>query len=96
MLKFIVIGLGLFLVYKLFMGDKRKREMQQEKATKQKMASGELIKDPVCGTYVNKDGDIRVREGEKVHVFCSYECRDKYLKQIGATDVIPEKSEEDA
>ncbi|KAB1443824.1 transcriptional regulator [Pseudodesulfovibrio senegalensis] len=96
MLKFIIIGLGLFFVYKLFMGDKRKREMQQEKTTKQKMASGELIKDPVCGTYVNKDGDIRVREGEKVHVFCSYECRDKYLKQIGATDVIPEKDEKDA
>lgn len=95
MLKFIVIGVGLFLVYKLFMGDKRKREMQQEKVTKSKVASGELIKDPVCGTYVSKKGDIRVKDGDKVHVFCSYECRDKYLKQIGATEILQEKSEEE-
>jgi YHS domain-containing protein len=51
-----------------------------------------MVKDPSCGTYVDKDGDIRVREGDKVHVFCSYECRDKYLKRIGAS--IPKKDEE--
>ncbi|WP_147821447.1 transcriptional regulator [Salidesulfovibrio onnuriiensis] len=91
MLKFIVIGAALFIVYKLFMGDKRKREMEQEKHTEQKVASGELIRDPVCGTYVQKDGDIRVREGETVHVFCSYDCRDKFLKQLEAEDVTPKE-----
>lgn len=84
MLKFLVIAAALFLVYKLFMGDKQKKDKQKDKAFKQKVASGEMVKDPSCGTYVDKDGDIRVREGEKVHVFCSYECRDKYLKRIGA------------
>jgi len=92
MLKFLVIGVALFLVYKLFMGDKRKKEMQNDKSFKQKVASGEMVKDPSCGTYVDKDGGIRVREGEKVHVFCSYECRDKYLKRIGAS--VPPKDEE--
>jgi len=43
-----------------------------------------MIKDPVCGTYVRKDGDIRVRQGEAVHVFCSYECRDKFIKSLEA------------
>ncbi|EGB13675.1 TRASH domain-containing protein [Pseudodesulfovibrio mercurii] len=85
MLKFLVIAAALFLVYKLFMGDKQKKDMKKDKAFKQKVASGEMVKDPSCGTYVDKDGDIRVREGDKVHVFCSYECRDKYLKRIGAT-----------
>jgi len=93
MLKFIIIGVGLYLVYKLFMGDKRKREMQHKKDIKQKVASGELIKDPVCGTYVDKSGDIRVRNGDKIHVFCSYECRDKYLKQIDATEAEFEKED---
>lgn len=92
MLKFLVIAAALFLVYKLFMGDKRKKNMNSEKVIKQKVASGEMVKDPSCGTYVDKDGDIRVREGDKVHVFCSYQCRDKYLKQIGAS--IPKKEEE--
>ncbi|WFS60911.1 transcriptional regulator [Pseudodesulfovibrio thermohalotolerans] len=85
MLKFLVIAAALFLVYKLFMGDKQKRDKQKDKSIKQKVASGEMVKDPSCGTYVEKDGDIRVREGDKVHVFCSYECRDKYLKRIGAS-----------
>lgn len=87
MLKFIVIGVALFLVYKLFMGDKKKKEMSMAKETKQKVAAGEMVKDPICGTYVEHDGIIRVKEGEKIHVFCSYECRDKFLKQIEATTV---------
>ena len=87
LLKFIIIGVAIFIVYKLFMGDKKKKSMQSEKVVKQKVAAGEMVKDPVCGTYVERDGSIRVREGEKVHVFCSYECRDKYLKQIGATTI---------
>jgi len=87
MLKFIVIGVALFLMYKLFMGDKKKRQMSKTQETKQKVAAGEMVKDPICGTYVEKDGSIRVKEGEKVHVFCSYECRDIFLKQIEATTV---------
>jgi len=87
MLKFIVIGVALFLVYKLFMGDKKKKEMNNAEATKKKAASGEMIKDPICGTYVDRDSNIRVKQGEKVHVFCSYECRDKYIKQLEATTV---------
>lgn len=87
MLKFIVIGVALFLVYKLFIGDKKKREMDKDQTVKAKVASGDMVKDPICGTYVEKDGSIRVREGDKVHVFCSYECRDKFLKQIEAVTV---------
>jgi YHS domain-containing protein len=68
--------------------------MDHKETIKQKVASGEMIKDPVCGTYVEKDGDIRVREGETIHVFCSYECRDKYLKQIDAITI--ETTKDDA
>lgn len=82
MLKFIVIGLALFLLYKLFMGDKKQKSVKKEKEVKNMAASGEMVKDPICGTFVPKDGDIRVRQGEDVHVFCSYDCRDKYLKQL--------------
>jgi YHS domain-containing protein len=87
MLKFIVIGVALFLVFKLFSGDKKKKEMDNKETIKRKVASGEMVKDPTCGTYVERDGDIRVREGDKVHIFCSYECRDKYLKQLEAITV---------
>jgi YHS domain-containing protein len=41
-------------------------------------ASGELKKDPVCGTYVSIAGSLSERvHGETVY-FCSKECRDKF------------------
>ena len=46
------------------------------------MATGEMVKDPVCGAYVEAEGGITVRNGEKVIHFCSYECREKYIKRL--------------
>ncbi len=92
MLKFIVIGVALFLVYKLFMGDKKKREVEKDQDIKAKVAPVKWSKTylrHVCG----KDGNIRVREGEKVHVFCSYECRDKYMKQLESITVETSKDD---
>lgn len=91
MLKFLVIGIALFLLYKLFMGDKKKKEMDKKKEFKEQVKTGSMVKDPVCGTFVSTEGTIRVREGEQLHHFCSYECRDKYLKQIEAIDTEAEE-----
>ena len=33
-------------------------------------------------TYVSVDGNISVRDGDKVYRFCSYECRDKFLQRL--------------
>ncbi|BBD07688.1 transcriptional regulator [Desulfovibrio ferrophilus] len=82
MLKFIVIGVALFFLYKMFKGDARKKETHSDKERDRLIASGEMIKDPICGTYVDKDADIRVKDDQGVHCFCSFECRDKYLKQL--------------
>lgn len=61
----------------------RKRKVEVKHKQEEKLAKeGVLVKDPVCGTYVSKDSDIRIKEGEEVRCFCSYECRDKYLKMI--------------
>ena len=96
MIKFLVIAVGLFILYKLFLGDKNKKQTVDKKQTESKIKAGEMVKDPVCGTYVPKDAEIRVREGEKVHCFCSYECRDKYLKQLESheTEAVPPKDED--
>ncbi len=80
--KFILLALCAVGLYLLFKGDSRKKSMQNEKDTEKLKATGELIKDPECGSYVRADGDIRVRCGDEVHVFCSYECREKYLKKL--------------
>lgn len=86
MLKFVVIAAGIFIVYKLFANDfshkKKKGSENEAKVMEKKKAAGELAKDPICGTYVSIDDSITVRDGEKLHCFCSYDCRDKFLKQL--------------
>jgi YHS domain-containing protein len=82
MLKFLIFAVACFLLYKLVTNDKKKK-VQVKNTQDEKLAQeGVLVKDPVCGTYVSKDSDIRIKEGEEVRCFCSYECRDKYLKMI--------------
>lgn len=83
LIKFLIFIGAAFVVYKLFTGDRKQKNIQEQAKKENLAASGDMVQDPVCGTYVRKDSDIRVREGEKVHVFCSYDCRDKFLKSQG-------------
>jgi YHS domain-containing protein len=41
-------------------------------------ASGELKKDPVCGTFVAAAGSVQQRVGKETVYFCSEECRGKF------------------
>ncbi|ACS80010.1 MULTISPECIES: TRASH domain-containing protein [Maridesulfovibrio] len=84
MLKFVVIAIAAFVMWKLFTGDQKKKQEKEGKDFNKKVKTGEMVKDPICGAYVPKDGDIRVRNGEKVECFCSFECRDKYIKRLEA------------
>lgn len=44
--------------------------------------SGELKKDPACGTYISAATSIkRTVDGETYH-FCSAECRDKFVAAL--------------
>jgi len=43
-----------------------------------KEVGGELVKDPVCGTYVASTSAYRKTVGGKTHVFCSEKCRDQF------------------
>jgi len=38
----------------------------------------QMIRDPVCGTYVVPGRSIALTEGSQQVYFCSAECRDKY------------------
>ena len=82
MLKFLVIAAACFILYKLLTNDRKKKVEVKKDNDEQLAREGVLVKDPVCGTYVSKDSDIRIKDGEQVRCFCSYECRDKYLKMI--------------
>ena len=80
MFKLLIFVIAGFLLFKLIMGDKKKK-VDDQKTDHEKLAEeGEMVKDPVCGTYVSSDSDIRVKDGDQVYCFCSYECRDSFLK----------------
>ncbi len=44
--------------------------------------SGELKKDPVCGTYIAAATSIKEKVGGQTLHFCSPECRDKYVASL--------------
>jgi len=67
-----------FLAYTLF---KALRQMLLKPPSKppEKTARGEeMMRDPVCGTYVPRNDAIQARIGGEDCFFCSTECRDKY------------------
>lgn len=82
MLKFVILAVACFILYKLVTNDKKKKVEVKNKQEEKLAQEGVLVKDPVCGTYVSKESDIRIKEGGEVKCFCSYECRDKYLKMV--------------
>jgi YHS domain-containing protein len=79
MLKFVVLIVVGFILYKLITNDQRKKVEEQKQKKTEANPSEVMVKDPICGTYVSTDSEIRVKEGQDIHYFCSYECRDAFL-----------------
>ncbi len=44
--------------------------------------TGELKKDPACGTYIAAATSIKETVGGQTFHFCSQECRDKYVASL--------------
>jgi YHS domain-containing protein len=80
--KWLLVAGALFVLYKLFMSDRSRDEKKEAKVQERKIAAGEMVKDPVCETYVEVDSSIKVRDGDEVHHFCSYDCRQKFLDRM--------------
>ncbi|MDR1856467.1 MAG: transcriptional regulator [Desulfovibrio sp.] len=86
MWKFLLLAVAGYLLYRLFANDIAKKgkasKTEDAEETRRKVEAGEMVKDPVCGVYVSTEGNISVRDGDKVYQFCSYDCRDKFLNQL--------------
>ncbi len=92
-MRWLILAVVAFILYKLVTNEIRKREADKKTAAKErKVPSGDMVKDPVCGTYVDVASSVSVRDGSEVYRFCSYECRDAFLEQLRASGRnIPEK-----
>ncbi|MEZ0575029.1 TRASH domain-containing protein [Halodesulfovibrio aestuarii] len=82
MIKWVVLLVCGWLLFKLVTNDSKKKSDKKQKDMEKKVATGDMVKDPVCGAFVSLDQDIRIRDGETIHRFCSYECRDKFLARL--------------
>jgi|SRR5271154_474167 len=71
-------------IYKGF-GDLMRTEAQpptQPGISNQVPLTGELKKDPSCGTYISAATSIKEKVGGETLHFCSKECRDKYVASL--------------
>ena len=84
--KLLFFAAAVFFLWKMFQGDANKRKQETKMERETLIAKGEMVKDPVCGSFVSLEDSVRARDGEKTLHFCSYECRDKYLKQVEAAN----------
>ena len=92
MWKWLILILAGYVLYRMFMNDRNKKSKDENKEKENLVATGEMVKDPVCGAYIDADSTISVRDGDTVHKFCSYECRDEFLRRVGK---LPEKTSND-
>jgi uncharacterized protein len=48
-------------------------------------ASNQMVKDPVCGMYMDSRLAVRLENRRENYYFCSEECKNKYLSNPGGT-----------
>jgi uncharacterized protein len=80
LLRIILILLFIWLIRRLvyaFMGTARKTPAKSNPAD----AKNYMVKDPVCGMYMDSRLAIRLEKGKDSVYFCSEECKKKYLNQ---------------
>jgi YHS domain-containing protein len=74
-LKFLFAAFMIYLTLALFKKNKAVDD------NKNKEDAVDLIKDPICGTFVDKETGYKVKFYDKIYYFCSEECRDKFIKE---------------
>ncbi|MYH28073.1 MAG: YHS domain-containing protein [Acidobacteria bacterium] len=77
LLRLLFAALIIRLIWKFVAGAVSGAAGPRPRRTKRGVA---LVRDPVCGTYVEPSRAIRIRAGGMTHYFCSQECRRSFVK----------------
>jgi YHS domain-containing protein len=64
------------------MGPRPGQAQSNQAPGKQVPLTGELKKDPACGTYIAAASSIQEKVGGEILYFCSKQCRDKYVASL--------------
>ena len=86
-IRLVIIGLLLYLGYRLVISDwrKKKKNGRKEPESSNDPVSDVLVEDPVCHKLVPMQQAIRLRAAGRKDIlyFCSEECCDRYVNQEG-------------
>jgi YHS domain-containing protein len=87
-LRLIIIGILIFLLFRLLTGPKR-RLKKAGKSSRHNEAGKEvvqdvLVEDPVCHTHIPKGQAVQLHHDKNMYYFCSNKCCEMFLKQKGA------------
>ncbi len=53
----------------------------KEKASQKAIDTTNMVKDPVCGTYIEEGGKHRLKYFDKIYHFCSEECMEEFRQE---------------
>lgn len=84
MYRWLLVALAGYIIYRMFKNDAKAKAEQRGRDEAARHESGAMARDPVCGTFVEMEEAITVRNGNKIYHFCGYDCRDAFLKRLQA------------
>jgi YHS domain-containing protein len=73
--------ISIFLISIVRVSPSRQRQAKGPSAADTPL-TGELKKDPFCGTYIAAATSIKQTFGKETFYFCSPQCRDKYVASL--------------
>jgi len=81
MVKFLLFILLAYAAYMLFKrsGAKEVGNTTSDRGTESPV---ELVKDPSCGTFVEKTTNYKVKLHDNIYYFCSEDCRQKFIEKM--------------
>ena len=82
MFRWLLVALAGYIIYRMYRNDIKAKLAQRKDDEARRQESGEMVRDPICGTFVDLTEAITVRDGDKLYYFCGYDCRDAFLKRM--------------
>ncbi len=79
LLRFVFLGLILYILYKVVKGEPLKFSFfKRKRRPKSTQKLEEMKKDPVCGTYLPESQALTYKYQGETYYFCSHDCKQKF------------------
>ena len=86
LLYLLALGMMIYFLLKSFFLPPKKPAAKKEKTPAPGLnfqGEGEMVQDPVCGTYIDTATAPALTHQGRQHYFCSETCRDKFKTELG-------------